>query len=124
MTVPNLERAIYVWYQSVHNRPVPWGLNEPMPRLLLENRLTVTLIRLEATRSHAMAPRLPELDMVISARNLARQGYRYIVVHESLYPAFKVAQVETLLTGAIGEPERADGRLIYTLSDPGLVSAR
>lgn len=124
MTVPNLERAVYVWYQSVHNRPVPWGLNEPMPRLLLENRLTVTLIRLEATRSQILAPRLPELDMVISARNLARQGYRYIVVHESLYPAFKVAQVETLLTGAIGEPERADGRLVYTLSDPALVSAR
>ncbi|MFT5679846.1 MAG: hypothetical protein ACI8RZ_000751 [Myxococcota bacterium] len=122
MTVPNLERAVYVWYQSAHGRPVPWGLNEPMPRVLLENRLTVTLIRLEATRAHTLPPRLPELDMVVAARSLGRQGYRYIVVHESLYPAFKHAQIETLLTGAIGEPQRKEGRLVYTLSDPTLLS--
>jgi hypothetical protein len=122
MTVPNLERAVYVWYQSAHGRPVPWGLNEPMPRLLLENRLTVTLIRLEATRAQTLPPRLPELDMVVAARSLARQGYRYIVVHESLYPAFKLDQVEALLTGAIGEPARRDGRLVYTLTDPTLAS--
>ena len=123
MTVPNLERAVYVWYQSAHGRPVPWGLNEPMPRILLRNRLTVTLIRLEATRAHRLPARLPELDMVIGARNLARQGYRYIVVHESLYPAFKAAQVEALLTGAIGEPQRTEEQLIYTLNDPSLAKA-
>ena len=123
MTVPNLERAIYVWYQSAHGRPVPWGLNEPMPRILLTNRLTVTLIRLEATRAQSLAPRLPELDMVIGARNLARQGYRYVVVHQALYPAFKFNQIETLLTGAIGAPQRSEGRLIYTLDDPSLARA-
>jgi len=123
MTVPNLERAIYVWYQSAHGRPVPWGLNEPMPRILLTNRLTVTLIRLEATRAQSLAPRLPELDMVIGARNLARQGYRYVVVHQALYPAFKFNQIETLLTGAIGTPQRSEGRLIYTLDDPTLARA-
>jgi hypothetical protein len=123
MTVPNLERAIYVWYQSAHGRPVPWGLNEPMPRILLTNRLTVTLIRLEATRAQSLASRLPELDMVIGARNLARQGYRYVVVHQALYPAFKFDQVEALLTGAIGAPQESEGRLIYTLDDPSLARA-
>ena len=116
LTVPNLERAVYVWYQSAHGRPVPWGLNEPMPETLLRNRLTATLIRLEATRARSLPPRLPELDMVISARSLARQGYRYIVVHEALYPAFKRDQVEVLLTGAVGEPRREEGRLVYTLA--------
>ena len=31
MTLPNLERAVYVYYQSQHKKPVPWGLNDPMP---------------------------------------------------------------------------------------------
>ena len=48
LTVPNLERAVYVWYQTEHGRPVPWGLHDPMPETLLKNRLTATLIRMEA----------------------------------------------------------------------------
>ena len=31
LSLPNLERAVYVWNQSVHERPIPWGLNDPMP---------------------------------------------------------------------------------------------
>jgi hypothetical protein len=117
LTVPNLERAIYVWYQSEHGRPVPWGLNDPMPEGLLENRLITTLIRMEASRAWFLPPRIPQLDIVVSARSLARQGYRYIVVHEKFYPFFKVRQIEAVLTGAIGEPEAwpEDGLLVYRL---------
>ncbi|MFT4974520.1 MAG: hypothetical protein ACI8S6_000403 [Myxococcota bacterium] len=117
MTVPNLERAVYVWYQSAHGRPVPWGLNDPMPEALLGNRLTMTLIRMEATRARTLPPQLPELDLVVSARALARGGYRYVVVHQRLYPDFKAAQVEALLTALLGEPRRYDddGMLVYTL---------
>ncbi len=119
MTVPNLERAVYTWYQAAHGRPVPWGLNDPMPRTLLENRLTATLIRLEASRARTMAPHLPELDLVVGARMLSRDGYRYIVVHERLYPEFKRLAVEAVLTGVFGEPERheADGIQVYTLPE-------
>lgn len=117
MTLPNLERAVYVWYQSVHKRPVPWGLNDPMPGPLLRNRLTATLIRMEASRAQVLPPHLPELDLVIAARSLERQGYRYVVVHESLYPRFKLVQVEALLTGLLGSPRRwpSDGLQVYTL---------
>ena len=117
LTVPNLERAIYVWYQSEHERPVPWGLNDPMPRQLLKNRLVTTLIRMEASRAWYLPPQMPQLDIVVSARSLARQGYRYIVVHKDLYPFFKQRQIETVLTGAIGEPEvwPEDGLLVYRL---------
>ncbi|MDP6935777.1 MAG: hypothetical protein QGG40_22865, partial [Myxococcota bacterium] len=117
MAVPNLERAVYVWYQAVHKRPVPWGLNDPMPEILLRNRLAATLIRLEATRAQTLPPRMPELDLVIAARTLKRQGYRYIVLHERLYPTFKRTQVETLLTGLLGAPRRwpEDGLQVYTL---------
>jgi hypothetical protein len=117
MTVPNLERAVYTWYQSAHGRPVPWGLNDPMPRALLDNRLTAALIRLEAVRAHTLAPHLPELDLVVAGRLLARDGYRYVVVHEDLYPDFKRANVEAVLTGVFGEPRAYpdDGIKVWTL---------
>ena len=117
LAVPNLERAVYVWYQTSHGRPVPWGLNDPMPESLLRNRFTATLIRFEAHRSRSTPPALPELDMVIGARSMAMQGYRYIVLHENLYPEFKRVQVEALLSGLFGAPRRypADGLQVYTL---------
>ena len=117
LTVPNLERAVYVWYQTEHGRPVPWGLNDPMPEQLLRNRFTATLIRMEAHRSQSLSPGLPELDLVVGARGLVKQGYRYIVLHENLYPKFKRTQVEALLTGLFGAPRRfaSDGLQVYTL---------
>ena len=35
LAVPNLERAVYVWYQTAHGRPVPWGLGRPDAGALL-----------------------------------------------------------------------------------------
>jgi len=104
----------------VHGRPVPWGLNEPMPRGLLRNRLTATLIRLEATRARSLPPRLPELDLVLGARALELGGYRYVVLHEDLIPAFKRAQIEAVLRGVFGEPARhdEDRLLVWTLEPP------
>ena len=117
MTPPNLERAVYSWYQTAHGRPAPWGLNDPMPRSLLRNRLTATLIRIEATRAHTLAPRLPSLDIVVGARQLVRTGYRYVVLHEALYPTAKRQMTEAILTGVFGEPERhtSDRLLVWTL---------
>lgn len=127
LAMPNLERAVYVWYQAGHQRPIPWGLNDPMPRGLLDNRLTATLIRMEASRAWTASPMLPELDVVIGSRALVRQGYRYIVVHRSFYPPFKLERVQRLLTVLYGEPVvwEEDDVLVYTLgpldelSDPG-----
>lgn len=117
LTVPNLERAIYVWFQAAHRRPVPWGLNDPMPRALLDNRLTVALMQLEASRARSLPVQAPGLDLVVSGRTLARQGYRYVVLHERLYPAYKRAQAEALLTGVFGEPAAypSDQMLVWTL---------
>jgi hypothetical protein len=117
LTTPNLERAVYVWYQKEHGRPIPWGLNDPMPRVLSQNYLSMTLIRMEATHSRSLPSILPELDLVVSARALARQGYRFIVVHDKFYPKFKVEQVHTLLSALLGKPKEypADQIKVYTL---------
>ena len=118
LTLPNLERAIYVWNQSVHQRPVPWGLNDPMPKPLLQNRLSQTLIELEGNRARSMPHVLPELDLVVASRSLVRQGYRYIVVHKKFYPQYKAEQVEQLLTALYGTPKiyKQDKMLVYPLS--------
>lgn len=121
LTVPNLERAVYVWFQAAHQRPIPWGLNDPMPKVLLDNRLTATLIRLEESRAWTASAMLPELDVVIGARALQRQGYRYIVVHRGFYPPFKAERVEQLLTTLYGPPVEwpEDDLLVYTLGTDG-----
>lgn len=122
MSLPNLERAVYLWYQSCHGRAVPWGLNEPMPAFLLENRLTATLLRVEGGVARDLPDRLPELDLALSARLLARQGLRYVVVHGAFYPASKREQVDTLLSAVLGPPlSRGDGGLsVYRLDRPGV----
>lgn len=117
LTIPNLERAVYVWYQKEHNRPIPWGLNDPMPRTLMKNHLSMTLIRMEATHAQSMPSILPELDLVVAARALARSGYRYIVVHDRFYPDFKKEQVHTLLGALFGTPKHypSDQLHVYTV---------
>ena len=118
LTLPNLERAIFVWNQSVHGRPVPWGLNDPMPKTLLQNQLTKILIQIEGNRARSLPHILPELDLVVSSRTLVRQGYRYIVVHKDFYPSYKAEQVEQLLTALYGVPKiyKQDGLLVYPLA--------
>ncbi|MFM2248670.1 MAG: hypothetical protein RL071_4745 [Pseudomonadota bacterium] len=124
MTVPNLERAVYVWAQTAHERPVPWGLNEPMPAGLLRNRLTATLIRVEATRARTLPPRLPELELVVAGRALQRMGYRYIVLHEELLPKFKAEAMISLLDGIFGPHTSAEADTLRiwkleALGEPG-----
>jgi hypothetical protein len=117
MTLPNLERAVYVWNQSEHGRPVPWGLNDPMPAKLLQNRLTATLIQIESTRAQILPALLPELDLVVASRALVRQGYSHIVVHERLFPRYKRDHTVNLLNALYGEPSshEEDGLLVYRL---------
>lgn len=117
LSVPNLERAIYVWNQSVHNRPIPWGLNDPMPNALQRNLLTRTLVQIEATRAIGLPSVLPELDLIIASRSLARQGYRYIVLHKKMYPSFKMQQTSDLLHSLFGPPTsyEEDDILVFTI---------
>ena len=103
---------MYVWNQSVHERAIPWGLNDPMPTSLRQNMLTQLLLRIEATHAHTLPAVLPQLDLVISSRILARQGYRYIVVHESFYPSYKLKQTHQLLKGLFGQGKEYDDDVV------------
>jgi len=119
LSLPNLERAVYLWYQTRHHRPVPWGLNEPMPEALRDNRLTATIIRVEGGVDQGLPPRMPALELTLGARALARRGLRYVVVHGALYPDDKRATIEALLDGVLGAPaSRADPAVSVYRLDP------
>ena len=115
ITVPNLERAVYTWYQTEHGQPVPYGLNEPVPESLSDNPLTQLMVRIESAYVLSLPPLLPELELVAGARLLRAQGYRSVVVHEALYLSPKLEMVSAVLEGLFGPPFRESGVAVYPL---------
>ena len=117
ITVPNLERGVYTYYQTVHGQPSPYGLNEPVPSRLRQNRLTDFLLYIEAGRSVNLPRQLPELELVLGAELLKRQGYRYIVLHESLYTKPKARMIQTVLDAVLGPPRKylEEGVALYEI---------
>ena len=113
ITVPNLERAVYTWYQTEHGQPVPYGLNDPVPTSLATNPLTATLVAMESGYIISLPPMLPELELVAGAERLKAEGYTHIVVHEDLYIGPKLEMVSAVLEGLFGEPVRRDGVAVY-----------
>jgi hypothetical protein len=118
ITVPNLERAVYTWYQTEHGQPVPYGLNEPVPDSLSDNPLTQLMVRIESAYVLSLPPLLPELELVAGARLLRAQGYRSVVVHETLYLSPKLEMVSAVLEGLFGPPFRESGVAVYPLQPP------
>jgi hypothetical protein len=117
ITVPNLERGVYTYYQTTHNRPVPYGLNQPVPRRLRQNRLTDLILYVESGHSVTLPSMLPTLELVEGARLLYAQGYRYIVLHERFMIAPKSELVGSILESVAGTPRSypSDGVTVFEL---------
>jgi hypothetical protein len=108
---PLLERAVYGWYQVHHGRPIPYTLNEPLPPGLKHNQLARFIIDIESSRARLMPRTLPDLELVVSSRVLSRQGYRWVVVHDRLYPALKLDHIQAVLNASMGPPSYDDDEL-------------
>jgi hypothetical protein len=117
ITVPNLERAMYSYFQTEHGMPSPYGLNEPIPRTIWTNRFTRFLIMLESGRAVTLPRHLPDLEIVTGVELLRAQGYRFIVVHEKLYTRAKARMIETVLSAVLGPPRTfsSDGLVLYEI---------
>jgi hypothetical protein len=117
ISVPNLERGVYTYYQTAHRRPSPYGLNEPVPARLRQNRLTDFLLYLEVGRAVTLPRQLPDLELVLGANLLRSQGYRYIVMHEKLYTRPKARMTQIVLDALFGPPRETlkDGVALYEL---------
>lgn len=121
MGLPNLERAIYNYWQIGHGRPSPYSLNEPNPEVLDRSHLTRALRVSEAGRLDRLPPLLPDLDLVVSGRALGQLGIRYVVMHERFYLRERARTTLALLRFALG-PETlttAGGEHIWRLETPG-----
>jgi hypothetical protein len=118
ISVPNLERAVYLYWQTGHGRPSPYALNEPLPGVLDRSHLARALLVTEAGRLDRLPPMVGELDLVVAGRALARLGVRWVVMHAPLYPPERRDQTLILLRAALG-PETvttADERYLWQLS--------
>lgn len=118
ISVANLERAVYLYWQTGHGRPSPYALNEPLPGVLDRSHLARALLVAEAGRIDRLPPMLAELDLTVSARALARLGIRYIVLHGGMYPAERREQSLVILRSALG-PETTitdDARHVWRLA--------
>ncbi len=109
ISVPNLERAVYLYWQTGHRRPSPYALNEPLPTLLDRSHLARALTVAEAGRLDRLPPMVGELDLVVAGRALARLGVRWIVMHAPLYPPDRRDQTLQLLRGALGPETTTTG---------------
>ncbi len=109
MGLPNLERAIYNYWQISHQRPSVYSLNEPNPEILDRSHLARSLRVAEASRLDRLPPLLPDLNLVVSGRALARLGVRYVVMHERFYIGERKETTLALLRVALG-PETATTR--------------
>ncbi len=120
VSVPNLERAVYLYWQTGHGRPSPYALNEPLPVVLDRSHFVRALLVAEAGRLDRLPPMVGELDLVVASRALARLGVRWIVMHESLYPPERRAQTLLLLRATLGEETvtTTDGRRLWRLEAP------
>ena len=125
VSLPNLERAVYLYWQTEHGRASPYMLNEPLPEVLARSHLLGLMLVAEGSRVESLPPVLPEVDLVASGRALAALGARYVVLHEPLYPPDRARVALRLLRAALG-PETVvtdDARHLWRLAPPEPVTS-
>ncbi len=105
--VPTLRRAVYAFAQTVHQKRIPYGLNDPFPANLADNYLVRYMVNLEFSHIERLPKDIPAMDLMASILLMKAQSYRYIVVHDDLF--FNTSQAEkvhAVLRWFFGLPER------------------
>lgn len=115
--VPILARSRFLLEQLVHRQPVPFGLNEPTPKVLYYNHFTQYLLELERSQVTQLPARAPDLDLELGRAALVDMGLKWILVHEGDYPASQLPKVERFLDQNATAVHAGDGLRIYRL-DP------
>lgn len=93
VTEPVLARSQTLIYQLVHQQPLPFGLNDPVPRYLHLNHYTRFLIDLERRAVMFLPTQLPMLDLVAGQEDLRLRGCRWIVVHRDRYTEDQASRI-------------------------------
>jgi hypothetical protein len=115
--VPVLARSKYGLDQLVHMQPIPYGLNDPIPRYIAANYFTRFLFELESSDIHTLPSTLPWLDLELGREAALTDGLRWIVLHEEDYPEATFTRVSLFLDLVATPVHHQQGRRIYRL-DP------
>jgi hypothetical protein len=115
--VPVLARSRYSLDQLVHNQPVPYGLNDPVPKHIAANHFTRFLVELEWSNVHTLPTSLPWVDLELGRQAAIGDGLRWIVLHEERFPAPIFARMSQFLDVVATPVHHTEGRRIYRL-DP------
>ena len=98
-----------MWNQSVHGRPVPWGLNDPMPKTF-----SIICWPRPWSRSREIEREVCLIFFPDRPGNfIAKFGSTRISIYcgtQRLYPRYKAEQVEQLLTALYGIPNLSTRR--------------
>lgn len=114
-----LARGRYAGWQTRHGLGIPYGLNDPTPVALKDNRLALAIIGLERSSVDTVGSTLPTLDLALGARDLGSRGYKAIAVHGDLYPPEVRARVLELLRIVLGEGQTIEDCTLFRLPGPG-----
>lgn len=93
ITEPVLARSRTLIYQLVHQQPIPFGLNDPVPPYLYNNHYTHFLMELERRNIQQLPENLPMLDLVAGQKDFLLTGGRWIVVHRDRYTPEQAARI-------------------------------
>ncbi len=97
ITMPVLARSKLLINQIIHKQPVPFGLNDPVPRYLHVNHYTHYIVGLERRTTSFLPPEIPFIDLVAGQADLRARGARWIVVHRDGYTADQYLRVAHFL---------------------------
>jgi len=114
-SVQVLARSRYNLYQVGHGRPIPYGLNDPTPPLLRQNRLARSALDLERTSVDTVAPVLPALDLALGEAALVQAGFAAVVLHLDELPAAVRVRVWQHLDLTLGHGERIGDQVLWQL---------
>jgi hypothetical protein len=108
----------YLYWQGIHRRPIPYShkVGPDLPHVNPTLRALANLSRTEPAQAHGdgMRPKEPRTQSDIDS--LIAEGYRWIVVHPTLFSSDKVRAAHTHeLESILGQPAELDNRWVWDL---------
>jgi len=108
----------YLYWQAVHDHPVPWVNKVGSMGTASMNPALRRLVLLSALRPPAQGAGVPreDADLQAAARRLAEQGFGYVVLHPELMAnARKDEAHRRLLSELFGVPEQIEDRVVWRI---------
>ena len=115
-----LARSDLALYQLGHGHPIVYGLNDPTPVALREERLVRHVLALERSPVASLAPRISPWALVGGCRSLAERDVGYIVLHLEHTPEHLSAPMTQLLDAACGPHEEVDRARLWRTQSTSL----